>query len=349
MMVAALLMLLADPVQVTPAGFSGAQEPQVAFDGGNVYVAYGMGDTTYLSLSTDRGATYGAPIKVGEAGRLSLGMRRGPRVCARDSVVTVSAVYGAQGKGRDGDLLAFRSVDRGRTWTGPVKVNDVEGSAREGLHAMAVAPDGTLACAWLDLRQKGTTLYLSSSKDGGLTWSKNRLVYTSPSGTICQCCHPSVAFDSAGKMFIMFRNSLDGARDMYLTDSTDLRSLAPAKKLGAGTWLLAACPMDGGMLAVSRAGEIMTVWRRDGSLYRAGGSGAESLVAEGRNPWLASGAAGPYFVWQDGRRICGLAPDGRLSTLSTQGVDPVVAASADGKLVVSAWTDDGIRALRMSP
>ncbi len=50
--------------------------------------------------------------------------------------ITITAIGGTQGKGRDGDILAYRSHDLGKNWLGPVKVNDVDGSGREGLHAM---------------------------------------------------------------------------------------------------------------------------------------------------------------------------------------------------------------------
>lgn len=343
-----LASLLLQPVSVTPASFDQAREPQIAIDDGKVYIAYGMGDTTYLSISTDKGATYGKPIKVGEAGKISLGMRRGPRICARKGVLTITAIYGTQGKGRDGDVVAFRSTDQGRTWTGPVKVNDVEGSAREGLHAMAIAPDGTLACTWLDLRQKGTTLCLAVSRDGGATWSDDQLAATSPSGTICECCHPSLVFDATGRLVVMFRNSLDGARDMYLTESSDLKSFTTPAQLGVGTWKLGACPMDGGMLSMDRNGTVRTIWRRESSLFLAGRSGDEAPFGEGRNPWMAWGSTGPYYVWQVGSRIDTLAPTGEFRTVSTTGVDPVVAASPDGKLVIAAWNEAGIRAARLS-
>lgn len=285
---------------------------------------------------------------MGEPGKISLGMRRGPRICVRKGLVTITAIYGAQGKGRDGDIVAFRSADQGKTWTGPVKVNDVEGSAREGLHAMAIAADGTLACTWLDLRQKGTTLCLAVSKDGGATWSDDQLAATSPSGTICECCHPSLVFDAKGRLIVMFRNSLNGARDMYLTESSDLKSFTTPNKLGTGTWKLGACPMDGGMLAVDLKGDPRTIWRRESSLYFAGRSGEEAPFGEGRNPWMTWGADGPYFVWQVGSRIDTLAPEGKFRSVSENGVDPVVAASPDGKLVIAAWNENGIRAARLS-
>ncbi|MBV6456915.1 MAG: hypothetical protein HONBIEJF_00019 [Fimbriimonadaceae bacterium] len=342
-----LNLIFADPVLVTPPSFSRAREPQVAIDvDEQVYIAYGMGNAVYVSVSSDRGASYGDPIKVAEPGKLSLGMRRGPRICVRKGVLTITAVYGSQGNWRDGDIVAFRSADKGKTWSGPVLVNDVEGSGREGLHAMAVAPDGTLACAWLDLRDKGTKLFMATSKDGGGRWSDNRLVYASPSGTICECCHPSLAFDAKGRLHVMFRNSIDGARDMYITSSGDLRTFSPATKLGLGTWMINACPMDGGMLAVSPTGSVETIWRREGMVFQSRLSG-EERIGEGRNPWIAHGAAGTYLAWQSGKEVIYLAPGSNPSRVSQEGNDPVIAASPNGRLVIGAWNQNGIRSIRL--
>jgi hypothetical protein len=332
-------------VQVTPPSFGMAREPQVALDGRRTYIAYGMGDTTYISISTDHGKTFGTPIKVGEPGKLSLGMRRGPRIAVHEGVITVTATYGPLGGGRDGDLIAFRSEDEGRTWSA-VEVNGVEGSAREGLHGMAVASDGTLACAWLDLRTKSTQLYMSSSKDGGATWSENQLVYASPSGAICECCHPSLAFDGKGNLYVMFRNSLDGSRDMYTTFSQDLRTFSPALKLGKGTWPLRACPMDGGMLAAGPKGDLQTIWRREDTIYTARLAQPEKSQAKGAQPWIAINQAGTYIAWQNGREIMFVKPYSSVLRVSERGDSPVVAASGD--MAIGAWTEKGIKAVSFS-
>ncbi len=347
-----LIVLLRSPltIQVTPDPYSGAVEPQLAIDSDDrVYLAFGCGDETFVSISGDDGKSFSSPIKVGAPGKLSLGMRRGPRVAAHKGTVTVTATYGAIGGGRDGDILAFRSIDHGRTWSTGVRVNDVKGSAREGLHAMAVAPDGTLACAWLDLRDKGTRLYMSTSRDGGGTWVPNTLVYASPSGTICQCCHPSVTFDSKGRLFVMFRNALDGNRDMYLTSSGDHRTFDSPKKLGRGTWGLDVCPMDGGMVAVGGRNEIFTMWRRQDTIFGTDGDAAETSFGTGKQPWVAVNADGIHRVWLAGREV--KVKNGELpaTTLAENGSDPVIACSASSRLTIAAWADRGIRARIVSP
>lgn len=340
------LSIAVGQASLTPAGFEQAKEPQIAIRGQKeAFIAFGQGNAIYVTATKDRGKTFSAPVKVGEPGFLSLGMRRGPRITATAKGITVTAIYGAKGRGRDGDIVAFKSKD-GVTWSGPIKVNDVEGSAREGLHAMAAAPDGTLACTWLDLREKGTKLYMSTSSDGGATWTPNKLAYQSPSGSICECCHPSIAFNPKGELFVMFRNSVDGYRDMYWLGLSG-QSVKKAEKIGRGTWPLNACPMDGGAIAFDMAGTPVTVWRRADEVYFSEPGGEEVSIGKGANPWATRASVGPAIVWQKngGVALVGLGQlDGMLTA---NGNDPVIASSADGAFILAAWNEGGIRVRRL--
>ena len=111
-------------------------------------------------------------------------------------------------------------MDDGKTWQGPARVNDVADSAREGHHAMASGADGSIWCVWLDLRDKKSEIYAAVSNDDGATWTANQCIYRSPDGSVCECCHPSVVV-SGHHVHVMFRNSIGGHRDMYVTSSTD--------------------------------------------------------------------------------------------------------------------------------
>ena len=336
-------------VAVTPASTSTFKDPQIAVENdGHVYIAYGARDAIYVSVSRNMGKSYSAPILVGEVGKLSLGRRSGPRITAQNGKVTITAIYGAKGRGADGDIVVFRSNNHGESWEVGAKVNDVEGSAREGLHAMAISPDGTLACTWLDLRSKGTTIYLSTSKDNGATWSKNRLVYESPSGTVCECCHPSMTYDRSGQLQIMFRNSLNGARDMFLTStSDDGKTFAPAQKLGKGTWMLDACPMDGGMVASSTKGKTMTVWRRENSVFTSTPTGQEVLLGTGNQPWGAYSSDGLYALWSGPNGISFMNPNLERAIIAEKGENPVLASSPNLKILIGAWTDKGIKSIQL--
>src|SRR5207248_4727718 len=177
---------------------------------------------------------------------------RGPRVAITPSAIVISAVTATKmPPGTDGDLKAWRSTDGGKTWSEGGRINDAVASAREGLHTMTAGADGLLFAAWLDDRAKTKKLYGAVSKDSGLTWSKNMLVYESPSGTICQCCHPTALIDAKGAIHVMWRNALEGARNMYVATSTDGgATFHGVEKQGTGNWMLEACPMDGGGLAI---------------------------------------------------------------------------------------------------
>jgi BNR repeat protein len=336
-----LSLLLGMPIPPSAAATPNRQ-PQLAAQGRHVAVAYGAGDAVYFAASTDAGATFGRPVLVSSGGPLSLGMHRGPRVAYTSRGIVVSAIVGEQGKGKDGDLLAWRSADGGKTWSGPVRVNDVTGAAREGLHAMAAGGKDTLFAAWLDLRAAGTRVYGATSADGGATWSANRLAYESPSGTVCPCCHPSVAVDGAGRVFVMFRNALEGSRDLYLTRSTDGgHTFEPARKLGRGTWKLDACPMDGGALAVDGDGRVTTVWRREDTLFVSPAEGPETALGPGRNAAAATTPRGTYSAWTEGKRLLLKRPlRAQPEVIAEDGGFPSIAALADGSVAV-AWESNG--------
>jgi BNR repeat protein len=337
-----LLLCMAAALQIAPAaGGLPVKQPQLAARGAQVALVYGAGNAVFFVGSTDSGKTFGNPVLVSAGGPLALGMHRGPRVAFAKDAIVVSAIVGEKGKGQDGDLLAWRSTDGGRTWSPPVRVNDVVGAPREGLHAMA-ASGGLVFAAWLDLRAPGMRVYGASSTDGGATWSANRLVYASPSGDVCTCCHPSVAIDAAGQVLVMFRNALGGSRDLYLARSTDGgKTFATPAKLGQGTWKLEACPMDGGDLAVAHGGRVSTVWRREDTVFESGLEGPETRVATGRNPALAVTKGGDYRVWTDGKAVMlrrpGAAPP---EVIAPDGAFPALAALEDGSLL-AAWESNG--------
>jgi len=343
-MVAWLLLLT---VQIGPAAAGTPnRQPQLVARGNDVAVAYGAGNAIYFAASTDGGTTFGAPVMVSSQGELALGMHRGPRVAYTRQGIVTSAVVGEQGKGKDGDVLAWRSLDGGKTWSAPVRVNDVAGSAREGLHAMAFGGRDTLFAAWLDLREKGTRLYGATSTDGGASWSANRLVYASPSGTVCQCCHPSVAVDGSGAILVMFRNALEGSRDMYLARSSDGgKTFEPAQKVGQGTWKLDACPMDGGGVTVDEKGSVATIWRREGTVFATRGGGPEHSLGEGRNPATAATKAGTYSVWTEGPSVRVTTPRAVSETVDEDGAFPALTVVRDGSAVV-AWESKGAIVIR---
>lgn len=279
---------------ISAAEFSQAAQPQLAATAaGRVWLAFGRNREILVARSDDAGATFAAPVRVAALPSLMLGRRRGPRIIAHGDHVTVAAMAG--------DFFAFHSRDAGKTWAGPIRINDLPRSAREGLHALAVAPDGRCFATWLDLRGERTQLFSAESTDHGATWSANRLVYRAPAGnTICECCHPTALFNPRGDLFVMWRNAIDGARDMWSTTRpAGAEDFGPAAKLGHGTWLLKACPMDGGVAFAARDA-FATVWQRDGAVYCGSPGQPEVRLASGTQPVAATTASRSLAVWQQG-------------------------------------------------
>lgn len=330
---------------VTIGASLGARQPQLAIDGrGRIHLTFGSGGAIYYSFSSDHGASYTEPVRVAKLKALALGMRRGPRIAVTKEAIMITAIGGSLGDGRDGDLFAWRSSDNGKSWHGPVQVNDTAASAREGLHATAAAGNGDAFCVWLDLRNKRTQLFGSRSTDGGTTWSENTLIYESPDGSICECCHPSVAYDQRGSLYVLWRNSLAGDRDMYWTTSNDGgRTFAKAVKLGQGSWRLDACPMDGGALAIGPNSRPAAVWRRNHDVFlSAQEPSQEQKLDRGLQPWLAANDQGLYAVWlsaRPGDLYFAASADNQPIKLASHARDPVVAAASRGPIVV-AWEAD---------
>lgn len=322
-------------VTLTPPAGTEFKQPQVALGRQVVAVTFGSPGTLWFSASHDGGKTFDAPSKVATPNGLMLGMHRGPRIVVTERAIVISAIT-TPDKGGTGNLTAWRSTDHGKTWSAPATVNDQARSAREGLHAMAAGPDGALFAAWLDDRDGVKKLVGSRSTDGGVTWSKNQVIYQSPERTICECCHPSLAINGDGVIFAMFRNALKGSRDMYMAISRDRGQTFKTEKLGKGTWQLNACPMDGGGITVPAiGGAVDVVFRRGDTIYVDEPGEPEVELAKGKNPTVA----GSHVFWTAADGLHALRDKTKPALLDPKGAYP--AAAFDGTRTFAAWESAG--------
>ena len=344
-------LLLAFALLSIPPVQSGEPNRQVAIgtDRGFTAVVFGSHNSIWFAGSRDSGRSFSSPVHIADVSALALGRHRGPRVIVSGNHIVVSAIFGqtagqgphAHGLPSDGNLVAWRSTDSGQHWSQPVVINDAPSSAREGLHAMAVNKPGEIAAVWLDLRSSGTRLFGAFSRDYGATWSKNAQLYASPTGTICQCCDPSIAaLSDAHRFAIMFRNVSGGSRDMYTMNWNTRGGTSEAHKIGVGTWPLDACPMDGGGIARIHS-HTVSAWRRDHTVYLAEDQKPEIALAEGKDVALAATPQGAYVAWTDAEGVKLHTPkSSRVLNLSAAGgAFPTLLAMPD-QSVLAAWERD---------
>lgn len=325
------------------------RQPQLASAPGLTALVFGSGNSIWFALSRDEGRTFSPARQVAQLPVLAVGRHRGPRVVIAGNELLVSAVSGsklaagphAHGLPEDGDLMVWRSRDGGQSWSKPIVINDVPGAAHEGLHAIAASPRGEVAVVWLDLRSPaGTQLYGAYSEDEGATWSKNVLLYAAPAGTICQCCGPSLTFAGKDQVEVMFRNVVDGARDMYTLKWKLHGQMSTAFKLGTGSWKITACPMDGGGLA-HRGNNTVAAWRRQETVYLHQVAQPEQAIGEGKDVAVALAANGPYVAWTGSTGIQLHTPvDKYPICLSPSGAFPALSALPNGA-IIAAWEQDG--------
>lgn len=211
---------------------------------GKIRLVYGENDKIFFSSSTDNGLTFSTPQLVAQVNEMHLGMTRGPQLATSADYSLVTAMD------KKGNIHAFKQNHKSGKWEKIGNVNNVDGSAPEGLMSIAANENNNFFAVWLDLREERRNnicfAALSDSK-----WT-NSFAYKSPESHVCECCKPSIA--AKGKtVTIMFRNWLMGSRDLYLITSSDNgATFSSAQKLGTGTWPLKGCPME---VAIARGKE----------------------------------------------------------------------------------------------
>jgi len=296
----------------------------------NIHLVYGNGDSILYSYSSNRGSTFSAPSLISILPKLAASHTRGPQIASTSKGLIVTACN------EMGDIFSFAKDGSGK-WSQGARVNDMDTVAKENL--MALAADGDNAFAvWLDLRDKHNKIFGAKSTDGGKSWSKNIMIYASPDTTVCECCKPSVAVKE-NNVYVMFRNWLNGNRDMYFTQSADTgNTFNAAKKLGAGSWALNGCPMDGGGISIDNAGNLATVWQRESKVFTCEPGKPEMELGVGRSCSIETVGKNKVYTWIEKDKVICVLPDGKKEFLG-DGQQPVIKAIND-KQFICVWENE---------
>ncbi|MFI5192481.1 MAG: sialidase family protein [Chitinophagales bacterium] len=304
------------------------QMPNMTMDKSNtIHIVYGNGDSI-LYISSKDGISFTSPALIAILPKLSAAAMRGPQIAAAANGLVVTACTNT------GNIYSYKKMASGQ-WSKAMRVNDVNETAKEAL--MALSADGLNVYAiWLGVKNpKGQNVYGAKSIDGGKTWTKNMLVYANPEGTVCECCKPSVAL-RGDNVYVMFRNFLNGNRDLYLIKSADGgKSFGQAKKLGSGSWKLNGCPMDGGDLVINESGSPETVWRREGKIYAASLDMPEREIGEGHSCSMTTVNNKNIYAWSEKGNVVVMKPNGMKMNLGSGNL-PLVE-TLNNEHVICVW------------
>ena len=297
---------------------------------GRLHIAYCEGDSIMYVYSSTGGKTFSAPALVSLLPGLASSHARGPQIAVSGQQLTIIA------GNKSGNIFSF--AKKGESdWLKTARVNDRDSTSKEEL--MSLHGDGHgLYAVWLDLRTGHNQIYGSALADGGASWTENMLIYASPDSTVCECCRPSVAVKD-NHVYVMFRNLINGNRDLYLLQSDDGgKNFGPAQKLGTGSWKLNGCPMDGGGLVIDDQGMPQTVSRREDKVYSCEPGKPEKEIATGRSCSMAIAGGKNIYVWTEkGEVMCMLSPDKKQDL--GKGNLPIVRTTNNHN-VVCVWEQD---------
>jgi len=298
---------------------------------GDVHIVFAKGNQLEYVTSGDSGINFSSPVLIDTINELFGVAGRGPKIISTPNTLTVLALDKA------GNIYVYTKEDKGK-WIKRGKVNDIADVCKEGFLSVSAKED-SLYAIWLDLRGNSKNKIAGAlSADGGKTWSKNKIIYQSPDGSVCECCKPSVAFGENG-INVMFRNNLNGNRDLYLIQSHDGgEGFGNAIKLGEGNWKLSGCPMDGGGISVNQEGAVETVWRRVDTIFACRPGEKEKMIGIGKNCTIENIDNKYAYAWIENARIVCLLPDGKKINLGA-GTFPVLNVINKNQLIC-VWQND---------
>lgn len=251
---------------------STGKQPEVSQDTkGIIRVVFGRNDSIFYSASKDAGAHFAKEQLVAHVPKMHLGVTRGPQIASSANYTVITAID------KEGAIHWFLLNHSTGKWKDKGFINDKKATAPEGLMSLTADNNDNFFAVWLDIRlNKTNNIFFSSLSISKGNWSANELAYRSPDGHTCECCKPNIAVKDS-HIAIMFRNWLNGERDLYCIQSLNGgKTFGEAEKLGTGTWKLDGCPMDGGGITIDNENVHLMAKRRCSILLNARKQGSDN-------------------------------------------------------------------------
>jgi Neuraminidase (sialidase) len=186
------------------------------------------GGNIMVSTSTDRGAIWGAPVRVNSVRNSAVyeGFIFPNRIPypwpATNSGGSLFVAWADKEKG-EYNIVVARSDDGGSTWSTPVQVNDTD-TGDQWMAILGVDANDILHAAWFDSRTGNINLYYAFSTDGGTTWSPNVRITTAetPSDAFSLGEYIGLAADRNGAAHLVWTDGRDGGSAIYFARTVDL-------------------------------------------------------------------------------------------------------------------------------
>jgi hypothetical protein len=363
--------------------------PSVAAFGKRVAVVWtaasDSGSDIYMSVSTDDGATFGAPVRVNDIEGDARASGEQPARVVMDK--TIHVVWPTRVNNHSVVRYAS-SIDDGRTFSKATTIAGDGFSGARGWESIALGYDGGVHVVWLDGRNAAPHQHahvpgqpMAKPAGGGprqdilhTTWKGE--VTPSETGVadnVCFCCKTAIA-TSGARVYVAWRHIYPGSlRDIAVARSTDNgQTFGAPIRVSEDGWKLDACPDDGPSMAADSHGGIHIAWPavvagatpRKGIFYSALTEQntftprlrLDSGDTDAAHPQLAADEHGTSaVVWDEhvkgSRRIVLRQVSGTTAespqTFDGEGVTyPAIAASDESWLVVwSTQTADGRTAI----
>jgi len=267
-------------------------QPTVKADtDGKVYVGWTAGVKTaegpannlLLSVSTDGGQSFAAPVKIND-----------------DSA---PASHGMHAMAVDNEKVYFAWLDERYLKKEPLKPMPENKKHTDGATAH-------------DHAEPNAELYFAVSKDGGKTFAENKRL----AGDICPCCKVSLLTAKDGELYLSWRQVLSGdLRHIAIAASADHgETFNQPAVVSDDKWQINACPVSGASLTAGKDGTLKTAWYTAGEAGAPGLYWAESkdqgrtfsprtLLSEGAvfgTPVMLSDDKGNYrVIWTANGRV----------------------------------------------
>ena len=227
------------------------------------------GDRNVLYLSTDLTAkNFPAPHGINPSDKQAASLHEPPAVALgpnKEVYVTWTTPHpNANGRLFTSLLLLSRSIDEGKTFLPPIRVNDDKAVTGHSFDHLTVSPDGSVHIAWLDSREgkKDPATYASYSQDQGQTLSPN-LKIDEPS---CVCCRTHTTAAPDGTLYLAWRKIFPGGvRETVVSRSADNgTSFSSPVIVGHDQWVYEGCPHRPATMGVDKKGRLYVSWYTEG-------------------------------------------------------------------------------------